>query len=278
MTTFKTNRSPFVLLPIWILMFFPHTSLSQNITVLPNAYAHNDYWHKRPLFDALDNGFTYVEADIYLRKGQLVVAHMLPVLQHSRTLDKLYLTPLSHFFKNDSMGISHPPITLMIDIKSEPEKTYQALALVLRRYESLLSYYEKGTLHRRAVTIVITGNKPVRTITNLDCRYVFIDEDLIQMAKERNPANLFPIASCRYGRILGRNGEERLSTEEKQNLCRYVQIAHQNGKIVRLWASPENTIVWKELLSCGVDLINTNKLVALKTFLLHRYPDFARTN
>ncbi|MVT41101.1 hypothetical protein GO495_10955 [Chitinophaga oryziterrae] len=278
MTAFKTNRSPFCLLSIWILLFFPHTSLSQNITFLPNAYAHNDYWHKRPLFDALDNGFTYVEADVYLRKGQLVVAHMLPVLQPSRTLDKLYLNPLSNHFNNDSMGIASPPITLMIDIKSEPEKTYQALALLLHRYESLLSYYENGTLHKRAVTIVVTGNKPVRTIKSLDCRYVFIDEDLIQMAKEKNPANLFPIASCRYGRILSRNGEEPLSKEEKQTLCRYVQIAHQNGKIVRLWASPENAIVWKELLSCGVDLINTNKLVALKTFLLNRYPDFAKSN
>jgi glycerophosphoryl diester phosphodiesterase len=259
-------------------MLLPHTSLSQNITFLPNAYAHNDYWHKHPLFDALDNGFTYVEADVYLRKGQLVVAHMLPVLQPSRTLEKLYLNPLSHFFKNDSMGITYPPITLMIDIKSNPEKTYQALAGLLHRYESLLSYYENGTLYKRAVTIVITGNKPVRTIKSLDCRYVFIDEDLIQMAKEKNPANLFPIASCRYGRILGRNGEETLSKEEKQNLCRYVQIAHQNGKIVRLWASPENTIVWKELLSCGVDLINTNKLAALKTFLLNRHQDYAKSN
>jgi hypothetical protein len=203
---------------------------------------------------------------------------MLPVLQPSRTLDKLYLNPLSLHFKNDSMGMTYPPITLMIDIKSEPEKTYQALAGLLHHYESLLSYYENGTLHKRAVTIIITGKKPVRTIKSLDCRYVFIDEDLIQMAKEKNPANLFPIASCRYGRIMSRNAEEPLSKEEKQNLCRYVQIAHQNGKIVRLWASPENTIVWKELLSCGVDLINTNKLVELKTFLLNRYPDFAKSN
>ena len=274
MTTFKTNRSPGVLLSIWILLLLAHTSYSQNITFLPNAYAHNDYWHKRPLFDALENGFTYVEADVYLRKGQLVVAHMLSALQHSRTLDKLYLHPLSQFFKNDSMGTTNPPITLMIDIKGEPEKTYQALTQLLQRYESLLSYYENGKLYKRAVTIVVTGHKPVRTIKSLDCRYVFIDEDLIQMAKEKNPANLFPIASCRYSRILG----ETLSKEDKQNLCRYVQIAHQNGKIVRLWASPENTMVWKELLSCGVDLINTNKLVELKTFLLNRHADFARSN
>jgi hypothetical protein len=263
---------------MWILMSFSQASQSQNITFLQNAYAHNDYWHKRPLFDALDNGFTYMEADIYLRRGQLVVAHMLPLLKPSRTIDKLYLDPLSSFFENDTMGTAHPPITLMIDIKSDPEKTYRSLAILLQKHKSLLSYYENGTLYKRAVTIVITGNKPVRTIKSQYCRYVFIDEDLIQMAKETNPANLFPIASCRYNRIVSRNGEETISKEEREHLCRYVQIAHQNGKKVRLWASPENAAIWKELLSCGVDLINTNKLVELKTFLLNRYTDFAKTN
>lgn len=275
MTTIRLKWGPVVLLPIWILLLFPCVSYSQT---LPNAYAHNDYWHKRPLFDALENGFTYVEADIYLRKGQLVVAHMLPRLQPSRTLEKLYLDPLTEVFKNDSLGISHPPITLMIDIKSAPERTYHALTSLLHHYEHLLSYYHNGTLHKRAVTIVITGHKPIKTIKSLEARYVFIDEDLMKMTREENPSNLFPIASCRYSKLLSGNGEGSLSEAEKDNLRRYVQLAHQHGKVVRLWASPENTLIWKELLSCGVDLINTNKLEELKTFLLNRYSTFAQRN
>jgi hypothetical protein len=219
-----------------------------------------------------------VEADVYLRRGQLVVAHILPSLQPSRTLEKLYLDPLSSFFKDDSMGIIHPPVTLMIDIKSEPEKTYQSLAHLLQRYKSLLSHYENETLYKRAITIVITGNKPVKTIKSLYPRYVFIDENLIQMEKETNSADLFPIASCPYHRIIGRNDEQSISKEEKQTLCRYVQLAHQHGKKVRLWASPENAMIWKELLNCGVDLINTNKLVALKNFLLNQNTNYARSN
>ncbi|MEU9588105.1 hypothetical protein AB0D70_32420, partial [Streptomyces werraensis] len=37
---------------------------------LPRAHAHNDYEHDRPLLDALDHGFTSVEADIYLVDGE----------------------------------------------------------------------------------------------------------------------------------------------------------------------------------------------------------------
>ena len=55
------------------LFFFCLRTAAQPYS-LPHAYAHNDYWHKRPLLDALDNGFTHVEADVYLRHSRLVVS------------------------------------------------------------------------------------------------------------------------------------------------------------------------------------------------------------
>src|SRR5437773_3011311 len=61
---------------------------------LPQAHAHNDYEHARPLFDALDHGFCSVEADIWLTEGGLNVAHDKKDLKPSRTLQALYLDPL----------------------------------------------------------------------------------------------------------------------------------------------------------------------------------------
>src|ERR1700753_1075141 len=100
-----------LLLPIFISL----NAYPQNIS-LPNAYAHNDYWHKRPLYDALGDGFTHIEADIYLRDGQLVVAHVLPRLRMSKTLDSLYLRPLVGCIKGTNPNITCPdyPIMLMI--------------------------------------------------------------------------------------------------------------------------------------------------------------------
>ena len=45
------------------------------MTPLTNAHAHNDYEHTRPLFDALDQGFNSVEADVFLVDGKLLVGH-----------------------------------------------------------------------------------------------------------------------------------------------------------------------------------------------------------
>src|SRR5882672_4968668 len=63
-------------------------------TPLPQAHAHNDYEHTRPLFDALDRGFCSVEADVWLVNGQLLVAHDLKDAKPERTLQALYLDPL----------------------------------------------------------------------------------------------------------------------------------------------------------------------------------------
>src|SRR4051812_9052581 len=61
---------------------------------LPNAFAHNDYSHKRPLHDALANGYTNIEADVFLIGKSLVVAHVNPYFKSHRKLEKLYLQPL----------------------------------------------------------------------------------------------------------------------------------------------------------------------------------------
>ena len=62
---------------------------------LSRAHAHNDYEHPRPLLDALDHGFTSVEADVWLVGDELLVGHDLADLVPGRTLEKLYLDPLA---------------------------------------------------------------------------------------------------------------------------------------------------------------------------------------
>ena len=237
---------------------------------LPNAFAHNDYRHKRPLYDALDNGFTYVEADIYLRGNKLIVSHILPFLKKKRTLEELYLKPLLEYVKDknkNSVKDNRSHITLMIDIKSNAYKTFAALTLLLEKYKAIITTLEDGQVYLRDVTIVITGHKPQELFQNNLCRNIFLDEDL-RIVGQKVQMNNNPIASCKYSRILKWKGRGSISPVEKQILTAYVNTAHKNGYKVRLWASPEKKTVWDELLKCNVDLINTNKLERLRDFLV----------
>src|SRR5262245_1989348 len=63
---------------------------ASQVTPLINAHAHNDYEHAHPLFDALDQGFASVEADIYPVDGELLVGHNRRDLKPERTLESLY--------------------------------------------------------------------------------------------------------------------------------------------------------------------------------------------
>ncbi|HEY2580880.1 MAG TPA: hypothetical protein VGI43_03695, partial [Mucilaginibacter sp.] len=99
-------------------------------------------------------------------------------------------------------------------------------------------------------------------------RFAFIDEDLRKTYRDTSAANVYKLASCKYSKLLKWKGKDSIPDNERKQLCAYVFMAHKYGKKVRLWASPENNLVWKELLRCGVDLINTDKLSVLKDFLI----------
>lgn len=254
-----------------LLLFVAFNAYSQSISLV-NAFAHNDYWHKRPLYDALDNGYTHIEADIYLRRGKLVVAHMFPLFKRHRTLERLYLDPIAAYINDSNGRASHPvaPLMLMIDIKSEANKTYEALSALLKKYKNILSVYEEGVFVQRQVTIVITGHKPSQILKEQQNRLAFIDEDLLKVQQDTLAVNVYQTASCKYSKIVNWNGNGIFPSLQKKRLCQYVSMAHKYGKKVRLWASPENPAVWNELLDCGVDLINTDKLPELKNFLTRR--------
>jgi hypothetical protein len=109
----------------------------ESVLPLAKAHAHNDYWHSHPLYDALDHGFTSVEADVFLVNGELLVGHDWSELRPDRTLRSLYLDPLKKIIQQNG-GSVYPEYPhdffLWIDVKTDGEFTYRVL------HEQLLQY------------------------------------------------------------------------------------------------------------------------------------------
>jgi hypothetical protein len=61
----------------------------------PRSHSHNDYEQKEPFNAAYREGFNSIEADVWLVDGKLLVGHDQKGLQTSRTLEVLYLKPLT---------------------------------------------------------------------------------------------------------------------------------------------------------------------------------------
>ncbi len=248
------------------------------IPVIPlkRAHAHNDYRHRQPLFDALNNGFTSIEADIHLKKGQLYVAHDRWEIIETNTLQSLYLEPLKRLIEKNGGSVfkNGPPLTLFIDIKSEADSTYLVLEEVLKKYKDILIIYEGGKKTDGAIEVIVSGNRSPALKKENNIKYAFYDGRLVDLGSAI-PHAIIPIISENWTNHFQWRGNGQLPVTEKEKLRRIVSQAHKESRRVRFWAtdidSPEFQInIWKELITAGVDLINTDKLKALRDFLLRQ--------
>lgn len=235
------------------------------------GHAHNDYEHKTPLTGAIANGFISVEADVYLIDNDLYVSHEYPKqLNPNLTLEALYLNPLKNYISKNHGAVYRNysgPFYLMVDFKSSAKPTYEKLKAILSNYVSIISTIQNGIEQKGPVTVFISGNRPVDEILADEPKLALIDgrpNDL----KRNIPASVMPVVSTNYFNVLSWQGDKEISLDDKNSLLRLIQNTHAQHKKLRLWAAPDNAIVWKFLLDNGVDLINTDRLEDFRVFAL----------
>jgi glycerophosphoryl diester phosphodiesterase len=236
---------------------------------LVNAHAHNDYEHARPLLDALDHGFTSIEADVFLVDGELLVAHQLKDVQSERTLESLYLKPLYERVKTygGSVFQSGEGVTLLVDIKRDGAAVYAELEKLLQKYAEIISVTVDGIHHQKAVTVIVSGDRPIAEIIASNPCYVGIDGRLSDLDSDW-PASLMPLISDNWRiHFRYRAREEDFTEAERMKLQDIVQKTHQRGRRLRFWATPESEQMWNILQEAGVDLIGTDELSRLSQFL-----------
>nr|WP_293835006.1 histidinol-phosphatase [uncultured Arsenicibacter sp.] len=232
------------------------------ITPLPQAHAHNDYEQYRPLFDALEHGFTSVEADVHLINDTLYVAHDRPTFANpAKTLGNLYLQPLTERIKQQQGQVFAGytgPFYLWIDAKTEAEATYLAIEKALKPYKALLQ--------QSHTTVILSGNRPMETMKKARNQILTIDGRPADLGKGVKPA-LMPMISDAYPNQVKWRGQGEMPADEFMKLKQLAGQTHKEGKKLRLWATPENPAVWVKLREAGVDLLNTDQLDLLKEFL-----------
>jgi hypothetical protein len=252
----------------------PHRS---DVQPLERAHAHNDYEHDRPLHDALDHGFTSVEADVWLVEGDLYIGHDGPDM--TRTLASTYLEPLARRFRENG-GAIYPhwtgPLRLMIDVKSDGTAAWPVIERELARFPELMTTYRRGRVLPGAVTAVVSGNRDLAAMASAGVRRTFYDGRLGDLATG-TPATLMAMVSDNWTRHFTWQGVGPMPEIERARLRSIVSTAHGRGYDVRFWATPDQpgdarTAVWRELLAAGVDAINTDDLAALQEFLLTEDP------
>lgn len=254
---------------------------------VPFTHAHNDYEHEFPLFEALSYGFISVESDIWLYpddNGNLRVAHD-PVEDPATlpTIEELYLDPLQDLkeeFDNGGIYADGTPLNLLIDIKSEGLPTYQRLHEVLSEYQEespgLFTTYtqdEMGnyTVTPGAVTAIISGDRPRDFMESQEVRYAGYDGRKDDIGTDVSPG-FMPLISDNWNNFftddLAWDGTGTIPEDTSAELNRIVSEVQAEDKIFRFWNLPQDgPSVWGPLYEAGIDLINTDDLAGLSTFI-----------
>jgi len=239
-----------------ILIGFPgiaqkHTSSS--------VFAHNDYVQPIPFHVAYQLHVGYMEADVFLQDGRLLVAHTRQEINVKNSLDSLYLEPLQFKIRTHH---GHPyadhskSLTLMIDLKTEGVSTLQTLVKLVNHYPELVNAVN--------FEITVSGNVPDPSLWNQFPSFVHFDG---RPGIAYTSSQLERIALISTSFPVRWNGKGVLGTEDEKKILALRDEVHSKGKKIRFWAAPDFANAWIQLMKWDIDIIGSDHITELVPFL-----------
>ncbi|OLN95444.1 Altered inheritance of mitochondria protein 6-like protein [Colletotrichum chlorophyti] len=251
------------------------------------CHSHNDYWRKRPIYDALQVGCVGIEADVWISDTELLVGHSKWALRKENTFTNLYVDPLVRLLeernselKNDTQQVPHgiyqsnpgQTMVLLIDLKTGGAETWPEVVRQLEplRQRGWLTKVVDGKVHYGPITVVGTGNTPFEMIINNSTfRDTFFDAPLTGLdTNDFDNTNSY-YTSVSFKKAIGTVWFGDLSESQLTKLRQQVKEAHARGLKVRYWSLPAWPIsirnhIWDTLIREGVDILNVDDLGGAK--------------
>lgn len=238
---------------LYILLLWSVDATAQQ----PLIHAHNDYEKPEPLFNALRNKAFTIEADVY-PGDNLFVAHDKKDLHAGSTLVSMYLQPIIELFATHNGHISDDTTyaaTLMIDIKENSTAVMVTLIKLLATHRNVFD----RSINAHAVQIVVSGERGAITEWNKLPAYILFDGRPYETYDSTTFKRVAFISDSYMNYTMPKD-----STDIK--IKQLVIDTHSKGKLLRLWATPDNEVYWRKLYDMGVDIINTDKVGDCKKY------------
>ena len=205
--------------------------------------------------------FGSIEADIWLRKGIVLVGHDTIEIKTGRTLEEYYVKPLQACVKQNNgypYADTARKLQILIDVKEDSVEALAALIALLDKYPALE--------HSPAIRWCISGNRPAPESYTSYPPFIVFDGILHD---HYTPEALSRIAMMSddlhyYTRWDHRNG---IPDTARHTLLAAVQSAHAAHLPVRFWDAPDFPAAWAQLKALQVDYINTDHIQELAAWL-----------
>jgi len=237
-------------------LLVPFLALLSSLAYGQVIFAHNDYLKADPFFKAFELKVAYIEADVFLEEGSLLVAHTKTEMDPSKTLESMYLKPLSEKIKLAKGKLYG--LTLMIDLKTDGVPTMAVLVKTLEKYPGLTSC--------EGLFITMSGNYPPPAEWKNYPAYITFDgrpnvdytEDQIKKLR---------LVSTSFASASSWNGKGEIPATDTEKIKQAISFAHNLKKPMRFWASPDFPNAWEKFTSIGVDVLNSDNIEELSKFL-----------
>lgn len=244
---------------------------------LAHAYAHRDCEFDPPLWRSLRHGFTHIEVDVYCLLGRVFVGHDLSQLRPGRTLQTLYLEPLRQLSQHRQGRIftDDTPLWLFVDVKTEARSSWRVLRALLESYQDIVTAFTPSAARTQPVTVVVSGNRPPYSSAEREpLRLAALDGRLPDVGVYTNP-HVTPIISDDWRKHFSWLGHGPMPDDEQRRLGALIDVTRRHGQKLRFWNTPDADTpqrkrVWDQLMTLGVDLLNTDDVEGLKTYLTQR--------
>jgi alkaline phosphatase len=233
-----------------------------------NGHSHNDYHQNIPLLRSYYARMGSIEADVFLKNGQLFVAHDTTEISQDATLKKLYLEPLAKFYAkngNKPYPDARQKLQLIIDIKEDYE---HVLPVLIKELKSFNVIFDR-TKNPDAIAIAISGDMPLPSAFNNYPAYISFDG---RPYTNYTAGQLERVAmiSDDIKNYTEWNGKGTPTKADELKLRAVIDKAHAQHKPFRFWGTQDSPNTWVELERMGTDWINTDHPEQLHTFYEHK--------
>ncbi|HKG69564.1 MAG TPA: hypothetical protein VKA92_11895, partial [Segetibacter sp.] len=234
-----------------------------------NAHSHNDYEQKFPFWNAYNNGFGSIEADIFLVKDndELLVAHSSQELAiRKMRLDSSYLIPIVNCVKKNKgypYSDKSKKLQILVDIKTTAAATLNQLVKTINRYPELTN--------NPLVQFTISGNRPGSDSFAMYPSFITFDGELNKSYSQEALKKIVLMSASLKDYTLW-NGKGRIPANDQKKIKSEINRSHGLKKPIRFWEAPDNINAWYTLMHLEADFINTDKISSLAEFL-NKLPD-----
>jgi len=225
------------------------------------VHSHNDYAHKHPLYDALNNGVNSVEADVYHFLGPLWVCHTPFGIVKLRRIQNWYFRPLKRIIDKNGGYIYKAGETfyVLIEVKTNTRHAMPRLKKIFARYKDMLTTYTNHSVQVKPVTVTILSGRDDAYWMQDSVRYFGVELPFSHASENLNPYV--------YTQFRLHTGSPEPYKDLNSDLNKQIKLVLARGQRIRANAGQDIEPNWEVMYKSGVTFIHTDKLVELKEFM-----------